>query len=232
MKLDLQLFASTNKTANYELSQYLGGDKPTYLGDYNSDMLKIDTAIKGASDSATTANTNATQAQTAANNAQATANTANTTANTADGKADANATAIEALTDYLNINTYKDLVVTGATNANVTMNNMKIARNSNGTLGKVYGRILMTIPANGTVVVTLNAEGGTGFAPDEDININCAAISYSSRYTNNPVYGDFVFKTNGDIVITFYGYANEERKLIYVPCLYFVKNFGDIPSSN
>ena len=37
--------ASTNKTTNYELSQYLGSDKPTYLGDYNSDMLKIDNAI-------------------------------------------------------------------------------------------------------------------------------------------------------------------------------------------
>ena len=123
--------ASTNKTTNYELSQYIGTDKPTYLGDYNSDMLKIDTAIKAASDSATTANTNATAAQTAANNAQSTATTANNTANTADGKADTNATAIEALSDYLNINTYKDLVVTGSTNANVTANNMKIARNSN-----------------------------------------------------------------------------------------------------
>lgn len=39
--------ASTNKTTNYELSQYVGTDKPTYLGDYNSDMSKIDTAIHG-----------------------------------------------------------------------------------------------------------------------------------------------------------------------------------------
>lgn len=42
--------SSTNKTTNYELSQYIGSDKPSYLGDYNSDMLKIDTAIKGAVD--------------------------------------------------------------------------------------------------------------------------------------------------------------------------------------
>lgn len=45
MKLNIQLFSSTNKTTNYELSQYIGTDKPTYLGDYNSDMGKIDTAI-------------------------------------------------------------------------------------------------------------------------------------------------------------------------------------------
>lgn len=40
--------ASTNQTTHYELSQYIGTDKPTYLVDYNQDMSKIDTAIYGA----------------------------------------------------------------------------------------------------------------------------------------------------------------------------------------
>ena len=35
MKLDIQLFASTNKTTHYNLSQYVSSDKPTYLVDYN-----------------------------------------------------------------------------------------------------------------------------------------------------------------------------------------------------
>lgn len=47
--------SSTNKTANYSLSQYIGTDKPTYLGDYNSDMQKIDTAIHGVNATATNA---------------------------------------------------------------------------------------------------------------------------------------------------------------------------------
>ena len=34
--------ASTNKTANLKLSQYVNSDKPSYLQDYNEDMLKID----------------------------------------------------------------------------------------------------------------------------------------------------------------------------------------------
>lgn len=38
--------SSTNKTTNYELSQFVGSDKPTWLGDYNSDMAKIDTQMK------------------------------------------------------------------------------------------------------------------------------------------------------------------------------------------
>ena len=40
--------ASTNKTTHYELSQYVGSDKPTYLVDYNGDMSKIDTGIYDA----------------------------------------------------------------------------------------------------------------------------------------------------------------------------------------
>ena len=50
--------ASTNKTPNIELSQYIGTDKPTYLTDYNTDMLKIDTAVHTASAKATTNETN------------------------------------------------------------------------------------------------------------------------------------------------------------------------------
>lgn len=50
---------STNKTSNYGLSQYIDTDKPTYLSDYNSDMLKIDQTMKENSDAATEANTNA-----------------------------------------------------------------------------------------------------------------------------------------------------------------------------
>lgn len=48
--------SSTNKTNYYKLSQYIGTDKPTYLSDYNSDMSKIDGAIHGVQETATSAN--------------------------------------------------------------------------------------------------------------------------------------------------------------------------------
>lgn len=47
--------SSTNKTVTIELSQYVGTDKPTYLTDYNGDMLKIDNAIAADRDSIATA---------------------------------------------------------------------------------------------------------------------------------------------------------------------------------
>lgn len=61
--------SSTNKTANYNLSQYIGTDKPTYLGDYNSDMLKIDTQLKANAESATNAASAAGAAQAVAEKA-------------------------------------------------------------------------------------------------------------------------------------------------------------------
>lgn len=81
--------ASTNKTTNYDLSQYVGSDKPTYLVDYNGDMLKIDNGIAAAKAAADDAELDAATAINNAANAQETANTAVTNAATADGKATA-----------------------------------------------------------------------------------------------------------------------------------------------
>lgn len=41
---------ATNKTTNYGLSQFVGSDRPTWLGDYNSDMSKIDRQLKKNAD--------------------------------------------------------------------------------------------------------------------------------------------------------------------------------------
>lgn len=61
--------SSTNKTTNYKLSQYIGTDKPTYLGDYNGDMLKIDKQMKVNADSASNATSAAGAAQAVADKA-------------------------------------------------------------------------------------------------------------------------------------------------------------------
>lgn len=115
MKLNIQMFASTNKTANYELPQFIGSDKPTWLGDFNSAMLAIDTGmaenasdisdmasdVASASASASqasqdvtaltstvnTLSSNVSTATTTANNAQSTATSALNTANSAQSTA-------------------------------------------------------------------------------------------------------------------------------------------------
>ena len=44
---------ATNHTKNYNLSQFVGTDRPTWLGDYNGDMTKIDDQLKRNADAIT-----------------------------------------------------------------------------------------------------------------------------------------------------------------------------------
>ena len=41
---------ATNHTENYNLSQFVGTDRPTWLVDYNGDMAKIDAQMKQNAD--------------------------------------------------------------------------------------------------------------------------------------------------------------------------------------
>lgn len=84
----------TNKTSHYELPQYVANDKPSWLGDFNAAMLKIDTAMADNDATAEAANSAATGAQTQVaalssqlSTIQGQVNTAVDTATTADGKA-------------------------------------------------------------------------------------------------------------------------------------------------
>ena len=77
--------ASTNKTTHYDLPQFVGTDKPTWLGDVNGAMSAIDAAIyealttgQNANSLATSANAMAGSAASAASNAVQTANSAST----------------------------------------------------------------------------------------------------------------------------------------------------------
>ena len=81
---------STNKTTGYNLPQWIGSDKPTFLGDLNDAFLKIDegmTENKGSSTSAIAqageAVQNSTLALSKANSVENTTNQANTNANNA-----------------------------------------------------------------------------------------------------------------------------------------------------
>lgn len=55
---------ASDKTTNYDLPIFLGSDIPTWLGDWNSAMTAIDTALKANQTAATQAEQKATQAQT------------------------------------------------------------------------------------------------------------------------------------------------------------------------
>lgn len=100
--------SSTNKTLTYELPQWIGTDKPTFLGDLNDAFLKIDTGmtenkggitgaeskaeqavqqVAGASDKADKATARAEEAYTRASDAKNIADNATTVANNASATA-------------------------------------------------------------------------------------------------------------------------------------------------
>lgn len=140
--------SSTNKTTNYDLSQYIGTDKPTYLGDYNSDMNKIDAqmkkngdAVASAMSTAGTANNNATQAKSQAETALKTATQAQNTAETAQNTAS-----------------------TASQNATTALNTASAANNkANAAKGEVdknvwvtSGNIVKSAYASGNIIVKYN----------------------------------------------------------------------------
>lgn len=147
--------SSTNKTTYYDLSQYIGTDKPTYLGDYNSDMSKIDAGIHGADDKAATASQNAgsaiarvsevektvqshtraiTTIQTDVTGLKDSVKTAQNTATTADGKADsAQQTANSALLTANNASAKADNVNKDVTLWTGSVKNSTVALNDSLT---------------------------------------------------------------------------------------------------
>lgn len=90
--------ASTNKTTHYELPQWIGTDKPTFLGDLNQAFEDIDTGIYNAATAASNAASAAGSAQSAASTAQSAAESAASTASAANTLATtANTNAVSAL---------------------------------------------------------------------------------------------------------------------------------------
>lgn len=96
--------ASTNKTTNLSLSQFIATDKPSWLSDYNADMAKIDAGYGTAiSDSAS--------AVSGAASASAAAQAAQTTANSAETRSTNNAAAIVQINEKLSPKLYAASII-------------------------------------------------------------------------------------------------------------------------
>ena len=239
--------SSTNKTTNYELSQFLGSDKPAWLADYNQDMSKIDTQMKANADSATAANgkadTNTTNigdltylSTTAKNTLVAAVNevdnktdVAQSTATSATNAAATNAQAITAIQNYLNVQGSTTGLTVTTNSGSLDPNTLvKSAKNADGSLGKIYGKFILTAPRNASTRVTFS---DTGLRPTENINIEglvniivygtSGQILYSTSTT-------LTIKTDGTTEITVIGEPTVDHiDFVIPPCLLFMKNFGD-----
>lgn len=274
--------AHTNHTTNYELSQFVANDKPTFLGDYNGDMAKIDAAIKaadnkaGAADTtaesaaalATSASTTATEAATDAATATATAttalNTANnatttaqnastaaqsasTTASAAATKADAAKAEAEAATAAVALKPSYDetfarmfnmtsAVVTVTPESGYTVyasdsDVIRSAKNTDISLGKVYGNLRLDCAAGGSGSSAKIATIAAGFGA-RAASFNITGFSFVARTTDNELVPStamyLTVETNGNVSI--YAKVNANVRNIYItlpPCLLVLSDFGD-----
>lgn len=247
--------SSTNKTTNYELSQFIGSDKPAWLSDYNGDMGKIDAQMKLNADAAAAAQSDATAAGTgigtlanlttdaktnlvaAVNEVDAHADAAQETASSALTTASGAGTAVTNLANYFKMSsttTYSttsqyQIVAGGGSLASASVG---IARNTDGSLAKIYGYVTVTSPAGGSSKVKLNVD--TGLRPTEKITIN--GLGVIENLVPTQYGGSYLTNLNVDInvdgTIEFYGgvSANATGYVIRAfACLLFIEDFGDTP---
>lgn len=115
----------TNKTANFELPQYIASDKPSYLGDFNEAMRKIDSQMEENRVSAAEAGTGMADAQAKLDKAQTDVGNAQTQLNALSAQVtkienDASgiaANASQAFADANQANATSQTAVTTASNA-------------------------------------------------------------------------------------------------------------------
>lgn len=191
--------SSTNKTSHYNLSQYVGSDKPTYLADYNTDMSNIDTGIYGAK---SIADTNTTNIGTLSN-LTTTAKTSLVSAiNEVDSNADTNTSSIGTLSN-LTTTAKSNLVasineVDAEADANTTsigtLSNLDTTAKSNlvASNNELYSMIANLIPTTFETVQTSAITVSLGSVSSSDLH-----VAKSSDSTVCKVYGNISIATGG-----------------------------------
>lgn len=171
--------SATNNTTYLDLPQFIGTDVPSWLGDFNGAMEKIDTGY---------------------NNVDIKAGQAASTANSASSKADLNTQSItsinaelktlkEAVKNYDNILNFKTVTCVPSPNNLEASSSMIMNQNTNKTLASLKFNATMSFPLSNPskYVFTWSADGGTTTFYDlftiEDncFNLNQTALPRSAE---------------------------------------------------
>lgn len=232
--------SSTNKTTNYELSQFVSTDKPAWLTDYNQDMSKIDAGIHSAQSTATgadgKADANTTNigdltylSTTAKNTIVAAINEVDSDISTVSGVAsNAAGTATSAKNKADGLEAYFKIVNTGSVtpttdNGTINFQNLYYASNEDGSLGKIYGEIGVTPSTNTETHIKFN----TPFRPSQSIDINGNLILQRSD-TKEIYYASYTIAPNGEVTITLSSYFYSTlTKIVLIASLTYFEPFAE-----
>lgn len=250
--------ASSNKTSHYNLSQYSANDKPTYLVDYNGDMLNIDTGIYNAqskanvnegnigslNDLTTTAKNSIVNAinEVVGVNETQTNNINNNTANIS-----VNATSIGTLNNLdttnksnlvsainevnsnvknLNLSIIEDITNITTSTGKISNSNIKVAKNNDGSLAKIYGYInISEISNQSKITITFP----TSLRPSQELSLNSTVAIKLIGGTETINFSGFTIDTNGVVTLSNAIYNNNTRvQYNLIACLLLIKDFGDV----
>lgn len=169
--------ASTNKTTHYDLPQWIGTDKPTFLGDLNGAFFTIDTQLYTAVTNAENANDSASSAAGAVGDMQEDVNGLKTWQTTAASAITGLQTSVNGLSGYVNAAASQEqtmtLTVTG--NGNINIDNQSFVYKlfnlgPNNHLLSLFGFGQITTSSAITLKNILNA-----------LKINCPGLSQYNK---------------------------------------------------
>ena len=135
-----------------------------------------------------------------------------------------NVGSIEDLADYLNINNFT-AYTTFTTNFGTATGSITIARNTSGTLCKIYGYISASdLDQTGTLECLIDTD--TGLRPSSELYISGTGLTFVTSPNVSIFNPGIRLYTNGKV--SFNIYSNENNSTTrYFACVIFVKDFGD-----
>ncbi len=212
--------AHTNSTTNYNLPQWIGSDKPTFLGDLNTAFEDIDEQMKTNADGIVAADDKAENATTLANDAQDDVDALTLRVTTAEGDIANNTTLIGNNTTSINnltssvqtINTEltgKQNTITGAAST-VTTNNLAASRVlvsdssgkiTNSSISDTELSRLSGVTSN--VQTQLNNKSTKGWTHLVELNSTTNSQTYTNNILNSCEELMFLYIMDGQCVATF-----------------------------
>lgn len=252
--------SSTNKTTHYDLSQYIGTDKPTYLVDYNADMSAIDTGIyeaKSEADTNTTAiGTLSNLSTTEKTNLVGAINEVDGDLSTLSGTVGDHTTAIATNTSA--IGTLANLETTAKNNLVAAINEvdelaseiLKFNLGTSTTLSYTSTDNISSV-SQGSLSLSTNSDGSIfklyGYLSGTATNTNGITFTFNSSLRPDSDYtisncivamsggyltnAEIRVKTTGVIEVGCWASGGTHFEIVLPACIYFNKNFGDTPNN-
>lgn len=174
--------AHTNETPNYGLSQFIGTDKASWLGDINPDMSKIDSGMYAN--------------KTAAESAESAANTAQESAQSAVNIAENTLLAVN--NNIINTKVSSSII----TSSKVTSGSLTIIKNKSNTMLNMRGNVIFSndVVFDGTNIPLFT----TDLRPTSNrvINVGFSILNIKSASESEFRYANLMVDTAGVVSIS------------------------------